>query len=149
MFYADCEGMLRTEPVAAEYQKDWARAGRMYLLETKGRRIIHRARPSPPYARTSSTSSATSSATSRAPKALESTRGIPTGMVSAYVAVSCDAIFKTHCSTPEQATLSQLRRSDINYFGIRHILQIREVTIAYILRGVLTTLSAHSDKAGS
>jgi hypothetical protein len=34
-FFADCEGLLGTEPAAAEHQKDWARHGRRYLIEGK------------------------------------------------------------------------------------------------------------------
>ncbi|KAF9887744.1 hypothetical protein FE257_009697 [Aspergillus nanangensis] len=34
-FYADCEGMLGTEPVAAQHQSEWARYGKRYPVITK------------------------------------------------------------------------------------------------------------------
>ena len=41
-FYADCEGMLGAEPAAAPYQKEWAKHGRRYLLESKDKKPIDR-----------------------------------------------------------------------------------------------------------
>lgn len=39
-FYADCEGMLGAEPVAAQHQKVWWKYGRRYLIEERdGKRI--------------------------------------------------------------------------------------------------------------
>lgn len=42
MFYADCEGMLGTKPVAAEHQTEWAKYGQKYLIESKDGKVIDR-----------------------------------------------------------------------------------------------------------
>ncbi|SPN97426.1 uncharacterized protein DNG_00940 [Cephalotrichum gorgonifer] len=34
-FYADCEGLMGTEPVASQFQTNWSRGHRKYLIETK------------------------------------------------------------------------------------------------------------------
>jgi len=34
IFYADCEGMMGTEPVAAQHQHEWSKNGRRYPVET-------------------------------------------------------------------------------------------------------------------
>jgi len=41
-FYADCEGMLGAEPVAAQHQKSWNKCGRRYLIEEKDGKQIDR-----------------------------------------------------------------------------------------------------------
>lgn len=41
-FYADSEGMLGTEPVASQHQKDWMRSDKRYLVETKDGKPIDR-----------------------------------------------------------------------------------------------------------
>lgn len=41
-FFADCEGMLGSEPAAAQYQKDWYKVGRRYLLQPKDGKQIDR-----------------------------------------------------------------------------------------------------------
>lgn len=35
VFYADCEGMLGTEPLASQHQKEWMHSDKRYLVETK------------------------------------------------------------------------------------------------------------------
>ncbi|CZR37777.1 uncharacterized protein FPRO_07032 [Fusarium proliferatum ET1] len=42
MFYADCEGLLGTEPLAAEHQTEWARYGQRYLIESKDGKPVDR-----------------------------------------------------------------------------------------------------------
>ncbi|KAF9762619.1 hypothetical protein IL306_003360, partial [Fusarium sp. DS 682] len=42
MFYADCEGLLGTEPLAAEHQTEWARYGKRYLIESKDGKLVDR-----------------------------------------------------------------------------------------------------------
>ncbi|KAG5797164.1 hypothetical protein H9Q69_003773 [Fusarium xylarioides] len=42
MFYADCEGLLGTEPLAAEHQTEWARYGQRYLIESKDDKPVDR-----------------------------------------------------------------------------------------------------------
>lgn len=41
-FFVDCEGMLGAEPAAAQYQKEWSKHGRRYLLESKDSKQIDR-----------------------------------------------------------------------------------------------------------
>jgi hypothetical protein len=41
-FFADCKGMLGTEPLAAQHQNHWSRFGRRYLIETKDGKPIDR-----------------------------------------------------------------------------------------------------------
>ncbi|KAI1634568.1 hypothetical protein F4809DRAFT_665344 [Biscogniauxia mediterranea] len=43
LFYADCEGMNGTEPVAALFQKDWSKYGNKYELKPKDGKPIDRA----------------------------------------------------------------------------------------------------------
>ncbi|RBQ77004.1 hypothetical protein FVER14953_12393 [Fusarium verticillioides] len=42
IFYADCEGLLGTEPLAAEHQTEWARYGQRYLIESKDGKPVDR-----------------------------------------------------------------------------------------------------------
>ncbi|KAF5687085.1 hypothetical protein FCIRC_2473 [Fusarium circinatum] len=42
MFYADCEGLLGTEPLAAEHQTEWAKYGQRYLIESKNGKPVDR-----------------------------------------------------------------------------------------------------------
>lgn len=41
-FWADCEGLLGSEPAAAKYQKEWSKQGRSYLLESNNGKQIDR-----------------------------------------------------------------------------------------------------------
>lgn len=41
-FFADCEGMLGTEPLAAQHQNDWSKSGRRYLIDAKDGKPIDR-----------------------------------------------------------------------------------------------------------
>jgi hypothetical protein len=41
-FYADCEGMMGTEPLAAQHQKEWARQGKRYPVAAKDGKYMDR-----------------------------------------------------------------------------------------------------------
>ncbi|KAK4141483.1 uncharacterized protein C8A04DRAFT_14074 [Dichotomopilus funicola] len=42
MFYGDCEGMIGTEPVAAQHQHEWSKNGRRYPVETSNGESVDR-----------------------------------------------------------------------------------------------------------
>lgn len=42
MFYADCEGLLGMEPLAAEHQTEWTKSSRRYHIQPKDGELIDR-----------------------------------------------------------------------------------------------------------
>lgn len=42
MFYADCEGLMGTAPLAASHQTEWVKTGKRYPIKSEGRKVVDR-----------------------------------------------------------------------------------------------------------